>query len=394
MARIIIAGIGSISPLGADGASAAEAYRRGEPRLALRDFRAGSAWCGALPPDAEARLAALAAERPVYAELDRSVLMAIHAARLAVRSAGWNPDAETAVNIGSSRGATGLWEELHAAFAERGSVPAHAAPATTLGNLSSWIAQDLKLAGAAFSHSVTCSTALHAVANGCAWLRSGMAKRFLAGGSEAPLTPFTQAQFAALRVAARGRSGESPCRPLGEKAASTVVLGEGAAVLALESRDDCRVAAGSVEIESLGWAQESIDTHTSISEEGAALAAALAMAAAAAGHPRIDAVIAHAPGSRRGDRAEIAAIEALFPRERPLILSNKWLIGHTLGASGALSIEYALHLLAGAPPPVFPYPLSFAQPAPRPLERLLVNATGFGGNAVSVLLHRVEPPRA
>jgi 3-oxoacyl-(acyl-carrier-protein) synthase len=75
-----------------------------------------------------------------------------------------------------------------------------ASPTTTLGNISSWVAHDLQSSGPEISHSITCSTALHALLNGVAWLKAGMADKFLVGGTEAPLTDFTIAQMRALKI--------------------------------------------------------------------------------------------------------------------------------------------------------------------------------------------------
>ena len=107
-------------------------------------------------------------------------------------------------------------------------------PTTTLGNISSWVAHDLQTKGPEISHSITCSTALHALINGVAWLKSGMANKFLVGGSEAPLTPFTIAQMKAMRIYAKGNS-DYPCRAMDlQKKQNTMVLGEAASIACLE----------------------------------------------------------------------------------------------------------------------------------------------------------------
>ncbi|RYD87210.1 MAG: beta-ketoacyl synthase, partial [Sphingobacteriales bacterium] len=138
-----------------------------------------------------------------YKFLDDSVLLAIAASRMAVKQAGWDNDDTFGINIGSSRGATGLFEKHHQEFLETGKAPLLTSPVTTLGNISSWVAQDLASNGPELSHSITCSTSLHALLNGVAWLRSGMADKFLVGGSEAPLTAFTIAQMQALKIYSR-----------------------------------------------------------------------------------------------------------------------------------------------------------------------------------------------
>ena len=81
-----------------------------------------------------------------YKSLDNSVLYAILASREAVKKAGWN-DSKFGVNIGSSRGATQLFEKHHQEFLETGKTPTLTSPTTTLGNISTWVAHDLKSKG-------------------------------------------------------------------------------------------------------------------------------------------------------------------------------------------------------------------------------------------------------
>jgi hypothetical protein len=85
------------------------------------------------------------------------------------------------------------------------------APTTTLGNISSWVAHDLQSSGPEISHSITCSTALHAVLNGVAWLKSGMVDKFWLVGGEAPLTDYncTNACFKNLFEIGRGLSNRA-----------------------------------------------------------------------------------------------------------------------------------------------------------------------------------------
>ncbi len=101
---------------------------------------------------------------------------------------------------------------------------------------------------------------------------------------------------------------------------------------------------------------------------------------------KIDVVVMHAPGTIKGDLAELNAIKDLFKDNIPILTSNKWKIGHTLGASGGLSIEMALHMLNEQC--VFENPYYSNSPAPNEIKNILVNAVGFGGNAVSIVVSR------
>ena len=97
----------------------------------------------------------------------------------------------------------------------------------------------------------------------------------------------------------------------------------------------------------------------------------------------VDVVIPHATGTLKGDQAEYLALAEVFGTELPLLTTNKWKIGHTFAASGALAMEMAVVMLQQQH--FLPVPYLPAAPE-RPLRNILINATGFGGNAVSVLV--------
>lgn len=381
--EISIIALGSVSPLGFGTTLSWPAYRDAGHRLDRSRIGPEEEWVGRLPAGAEERVASLAASRPEYEDLDRSVLFAILASRLAFSEAGWDSDDPVGINIGSSRGATGRLERIFSGFAETGRVPALASPVTTLGNVSSWVAQDLGSDGPEFSHSITCSTALHALLNGIAWLRSSMAERFLCGGSEAPLTAFTVAQMQALKIYSRESDGY-PCRSLDpDKRNNSMVLGEGAASVCLERGRSERALAL---VRGVGYATEPLRHAVSLSADAKCIQRSMRRALGSLPPSEVDAVVMHAPGTRKGDLAEIRAVEAVFGKPGPALTSNKWKIGHTLGASGLLSLELALGMIRHRT--FIPVPYLSQSEQPGELRFVLVNAVGFGGNAVSILLER------
>ncbi|AHJ97165.1 beta-ketoacyl synthase N-terminal-like domain-containing protein [Hymenobacter swuensis] len=368
----------------------------------------------ALPAAAETAVTELRRRHPAYRQLDRTVLLALLAARQATAQAGWGngemmndgqerhlTDSPTyqltipplAVSIGSSRGATGRLEEFHAGFLAEGSVPVAASPLTTLGNVASWVAYDAgQTGGATLSHSSTCSSAFQALGNALAWLKAGMATRFLAGGTEAPLTDFTLAQMRAIGIYSPLAAADWPCRP-GAGRPSTFVLGEGSAVFALEQLSAAQATAETrplLVLAGVGFGFEAIGSKTGLSPEGRHFQQAIrqALTQAALTPADIDAVVLHSPGTPAGDAAERAALRAIFGAELPLLLSNKWLLGHTLGASAALSLDFACHVLETQQWPAPPFTTDLASAADKPIRRILVNAAGFGGNAASVVVER------
>ncbi|KAA9339291.1 beta-ketoacyl-ACP reductase [Hymenobacter busanensis] len=381
---VVIRGWGSISALG----------HAGLPptcRPAFRLDAASGLSVAALPAAAETALDQLRRSRPAYRALDRSVLLALWAAQQATAQAGWQPDdaRPLAVSMGSSRGASERLETFHAEFLRNGTSPTAASPLTTLGNVASWVADAAGAAAGAISHSSTCSTALQALGNAVAWLRAGMAERFLAGGTEAPLTAFTLAQMQALGIYSALPPDAYPCRP-GAGGSSSFVLGEGAAVLALEATTAEQLRPGDLLLESVGFGFEATGTKTGLTPHGLHFQQAMRQALAQAGRlpTDVDLILLHSPGTAAGDAAERAAVEHIFGADGPACTSNKWLLGHTLGASAALSLDFALHVLQGR---LAPSALPFEswlnmRLAPQRVRRILVNAAGFGGNAASALV--------
>lgn len=393
---ILIRGYGAVSLLGHHPETISQAYQLGKPAFTFRDFNGVATPVGAVPAEAENALNLLAQEKKAYQSLDRSVLLAMLASRQAVAAAGWEKETGLTINIGSSRGATGLFEDYLQEFMRSGSVPVQTSPVTTLGNISSWVAQDLNVSGPAISHSVTCSTGIQALANGFAWLKSGMAHKFLAGAAEAPLTPFTVAQMKALGIYSHTTDNPFPCRPHNPEKKNTFVLGEGAAVFALEKITAAEMnnfPPGKIILESVGFGFENIVSKTGISRTGQNFTLAMQDALAKAANPApVDLVIMHAPGTVAGDAAELSALEKVFTSGKmPPITSNKWLMGHTLGASAGLSLAYALNILQAQEYLHFPYAVGFTLPSQPPgnkIKRILITAAGFGGNAAALLVSK------
>lgn len=339
---------------------------------------------GALGEEDFEKLANLREEVSHYKNLDKTVLMALYAARNAVKEAGWQKGDNFGINMGSSRGATELLENYHKEFLNTGSTPTLTSPTTTLGNVATWIANDLLSKGPAISHSITCSTALHALLNGIAWLQSGLTDKFLIGGSEAPLTAFTIAQMRALKIYSQFHTEEYPCRALDfSKKRDQMFLGEGAAVFCLE--EGVKPNAMGI-IKGIGYATEKLTHNISISENANCFQESMKMALKEIDINTIDAIVMHAPGTIKGDTSEYNAIKSVFGSELPFLTCNKWKIGHSFGASGGLSLELALLMLQNQKCIDIPYLKK--QNTPKEIKNILVNAVGFGGNAVSVLVSK------
>ena len=384
--KISITAFSSISPLGNTAEEVWNKYLDGQHCFTKQILDQQETSVAALSVESEQMVAEVRESDIKYKFLDNSVLFALTASRKAVEKAGWNKEAIFGINIGSSRGATDLFEKHYKEYIDTGKAQTLASPTTTLGNISSWIAHDLQSAGPEISHSITCSTALHALLNGVAWLRSGMADKFLVGGSEAPLTDFTIAQMRALKIYSRIDQNEEAWPNLAfdfEKTQNTMILGEGAAVCCLEAGEKENAIAY---VTGVGYATEILEHNISISAEADCFQKSMKMALQHTNPEEIDVIVMHAPGTIKGDLTELRAIEKVFGSEIPLLTTNKWKIGHTFGASGILSLELALLMMQHNT--FINVPFAKVQKQTKPLQKIMINAVGFGGNAVSILIEK------
>lgn len=384
--KIAITAFSSISPLGNTAEEVWKNYLNGQHCFTRQFLDQQETSVAALGAESKQMVTAVRESDIKYKFLDNSVLFALTASRKAVEKAGWNKEDIFGINIGSSRGATDLFEKHYKEYMDTGKAQTLASPTTTLGNISSWIAHDLQSVGPEISHSITCSTALHALLNGVAWLRSGMADKFLVGGSEAPLTDFTIAQMRALKIYSRIDQNEEAWPNLAfdfEKTQNTMILGEGAAVCCLEAGEKENAIAY---VTGVGYATEILEHNISISAEADCFQKSMKMALQQTNPKEVDVVVMHAPGTIKGDLTELRAIEKVFGAEIPLLTTNKWKIGHTFGASGILSLELALLMMQYNT--FINVPFAEVQKQTKPLKKILINAVGFGGNAVSILIEK------
>ncbi len=378
---ISIRSVASISALGKSQQEIWSQYLNNEHAIREKKFDAFSALVAEISDEDKQEIEAIRNSDSKYKGLDDSVLYAIYASRKAVENAGWNASENFGINIGSSRGATTLFEKYHQSFLKYDFAETLTSPTTTLGNISSWVAHDLQTKGPEISHSITCSTALHALLNGVAWIQAGMTDKFLVGGSEASLTDFTIAQMKAMKIYANTTS-VYPCKAFDlEKKKNTMVLGEGASMICLEKGISDKSLA---QIEGIGYATEVLEHNISLSAEADCFQRSMKMALGETNPDEVDVVVMHAPGTIKGDQSEVKAVEKIFCNKKPFLTTNKWKLGHTFGASGMLSVELALLMLTHQE--VISVPFAMKQHQPNSLKKILVNAVGFGGNAVSVLL--------
>lgn len=386
---VLITSKSSISALGFNKENVWKSYHADDHNLSICCFNDCDTPTARLNESNEQLIDTLRKENLHYRKLDKSVLMSIITARDALKQANWNDLSNVGINIGSSRGATQLFEKYHQHFIQspKRRMSPMVSPTTTLGNISSWVAYDLGLKGISLSHSITCSSALHAILNAYVWINSGQSKQFIAGGSEAPLTDFTVAQMRALGIYSHQTTAWY-CQPFKEKASdNSMILGEGAALFCLE-KDNGQDALA--KIIGIGYATEHIEHAASLSSEADCLQESMSMALKNIDKKVIDVIVMHAPGTLQGDKSELMAVNSIFGKEIPHLISTKHHSGHTLGASGGISLDLAIEMIQRQSVVSFPYSNIVTQKPSTIPKTVLVNAVGFGGNAVSIIIQKAD----
>jgi len=328
--------------------------------------------------------------------LDRVSQFAVVAARQAVSQSGLGLRDEiaerTAAIIGTgSGGHTTIDDSFHRLYAD-GAARLHplTIPKAMISAPASQVSIFCGIKGPVFSISSACASATHAIGQAFHMVRSGGVTCAVTGGAEASITFGAMKGWEAMRI-----MSPDTCRPF-SKDRKGMLIGEGAAMVVLESLDHARGRSADIlaEIVGFGMSADSKDL-TAPDANGMARAITAALADAALPPDSIDYVNAHGTGTTANDHAETAALHRSFgAHARQLAISStKSVIGHTLGAAGALELVAAIMAIRdGIVPPTMNYlgadPGCDLDYVPNEARRMSVrailnNSFAFGGlNAV------------
>lgn len=335
MRRVVVTGIGLLTPLGWTTASTWSALRTSIPALPTT---ASSHPVHQLPP-------APTSLPPPPPFLGRDVPLSSHYALLASSAA--LHDASLPTSLPPSLGArTGI--SIGTAFPPLPEIPStlnrlspFLIPRILLSTPAGLISQTHKTLGPSLSPATACSASAHALHDAFHALRRGDADIFLAGGTESPICPLSLAAFARARALSNSSS-----RPF-DASRDGFVMAEGAAVLVLEDADHARRrgAPAYAEVTGVGAASDAFHV-TSPPEDGAGAVRSMRAALACAGvaGEDVDYVNAHATSTPLGDAVERRAIAEVCTGHRAVASSTKGAMGHLLGAAGA--VEAAITVLA------------------------------------------------
>lgn len=411
--RVVVTGLGAVTPVGNDVPSTWEALLRGRSGIdRIRCFD---------PADLDVQIAAELKDFDVEERLgrrqarrcDRFSLLALDAARQAVEDSGIDFDSDgidperVGVLIGTGIGGVLILLENYDVYRLRG--PRRVSPFMIPGLMpnaaSAVVAMDYGLKGLNFSINSACATGSHSVGEAATMIRRGDLDTVICGGSEAAIHPLAIAALANMgAVSTRNDEPQRASRPF-DAERDGFVLGEGAAVLVLESLEHARQRGAHIRGELIGYAGTSDAFHIAApdeSGEGAARAMALTLQDAGVSPDQVDYINAHGTSTQLNDGIETQAIRAVFGEhaDHLAVSSIKSMTGHLMGAAGALeAIVCILSLDSGWVPPTVNYenpdPACDLDYVPNQARELLPqvalsNSFGFGGHNGCLAFRRWE----
>jgi len=410
--RVVITGMGAISPLGSDlntlwnnlisgksGVSTITSFDASElsTRIAaeVRDFN---------PEDF--------IDRKDARRMDRFVHFAVAASKLAMQDAdlniGTNADPErTGVIIGSGIGGLGTWEEQHTILLEKGHkrVSPFFIPMMIANMASGYVSMLTGAKGPNTTIVTACATGSHSIGDSARIIERGDADVMICGGAEATIRMVGMTGFCQLRaMSTRNDEPERASRPF-DVDRDGFVMGEGAGVLILESLEHALARGARIYAEVVGYGM-SADAHHMTDPapggEGAVRCMRMAIRDAGIDVKDIDYINAHGTSTPVGDKSEIAAIKTVFGEHATSVLVNstKSMTGHLLGAAGGLeAIISALVIGHGVVPPTINVdnqdPECDLDVVPNEARQAKVdiamsNSFGFGGHNATLILKRYE----
>jgi 3-oxoacyl-[acyl-carrier-protein] synthase II len=409
--RVVVTGLGCISPLGLD------------VQTTWSNILAGKSGVGPITLfDASAHKTKIAAEVKGFdavqlfgakdvRRMDRFCQFALAASQQAMQDAELVVTDENrdriGVVIGSGIGGMStLFEQINVYF-DRG--PSRVSPFVVNmmipDSAGGMVAIYFGLRGANFAVTAACATGAYAIGEAAETIRRGAADAMLAGGSEAVIVPITMAGMNALTaVSCRNHEPERASRPF-DLHRDGFVMGEGAAVILLESLEFAQARGAHILAELSGYGATNDAFHiTAPPEKGEGAAACMSQALKNAGLSisDIDYINAHGTSTVLNDKSETAAIKTVFGQQAYSIpvSSTKSMIGHLLGAAGAIEALFCVKALQdNILPPTINYDtpdpecdLDYVPNVSRPTElrHVMSNSFGFGGHNATLIVSRFD----
>ncbi|MBV8150573.1 MAG: beta-ketoacyl-[acyl-carrier-protein] synthase family protein [Candidatus Eremiobacteraeota bacterium] len=409
MHRVVVTGIGALTPIG----SGVERFwnatlegRVGVGPITRFDVDGYASKIAAQIDDFDA---SEYMERRRVRWTDRFSQFAVAAARDALDDAAFSPNGnhhEVGVWIGSALGGAAFADEQHDVFRRQGlgAVKPLLAIAVFGGAATSNIALEFDFRGPSVANANSCAAGAVAIGDAYRAIARGDVRAAVAGGVEAPLSPLAYGAFTV--IGAMSKRNDDPLhasRPF-DRERDGFVMAEGAGILVLERLEDARARDARIYGEIAGYGLSTDAHHMAAPRpdgECSAQAMQVALAEARLATEEIEAINAHGSGTPIGDRVEAIALRRVFGEslERIPVVASKGQHGHALGASGAWEAVLSLLMIERKVLPrvtglIVDDPecaLDFVrETGPRAVRTVLSNTAGFGGLNAALIFSAVE----
>jgi beta-ketoacyl-acyl-carrier-protein synthase II len=408
MRRVVVTGLGAVTPLGLDARSTWEAALAGTSGVGFIESFDATGFPVRIASEVRGFDASAVVGPKDGRRLERNVVLAVAAAREAWSDAGVEgvDPARAGILVGSAIGGIIGVLAQNDVLRERGHdrVSPWFLPNVLVDSASGQIAIDLGLRGPNYAPVSACATGSHAVGEGAELIRRGDADVVLAGGTESCMHPVILAGFCAMRgLVAEEVDPTLASRPFDATRAG-FVMGEGACVLLLEDFDRARARGATIYAEVLGYGTSN-DAHHMAQPDPESVGVAEMMRAAlirsGVAPEQVGYINAHGTSTPQGDLAETKAIREVFGKHayELAVSSTKSVLGHLFGAAGAVE---AMMCVRAVHEGVLPPTINYRTPDPEldldyvpnearrsQVEVALSNAMGLGGHNACVLVGRV-----
>jgi 3-oxoacyl-[acyl-carrier-protein] synthase II len=407
--RVVITGVGLVSPLGIGTDETWQALKEGRSGIARIQSFDPTAFACQIAGEVKGFDPANYIEKKEIKKMGRFIQFAIAATDFALASSGFkvtkDDEERVGVYIGSGIGGFDVIEREYKAYLDHGPrrISPFFIPATIINLASGYVSIRTGAKGPNSAVATACTTGAHAIGDSFRLIQHGDADAMICGGAEACITPMGIGGFGAMRaLSTRNDEPERACRPW-DKDRDGFIVGEGAGVLILEELEWARRRGAHIIGEVVGYGMSSDAHHVSSPPEdgdGAYRVMRNAIRDAKLQPSDIDYVNAHGTSTELGDRAETMAMKRCFGDHayKMAVSSTKSMTGHLLGGSGGL--EAGITVLAirdQIAPPTTNYEtpdpdcdLDYIPNQARPMriEHALSNSFGFGGTNGALIFKR------
>jgi 3-oxoacyl-[acyl-carrier-protein] synthase II len=347
--RIVVTGMGAVTPLGLGVEATWEGLRSGRSGISKISHFDASDFSSQIAGEVDAFNPADWLEPREVRHTDRFTQFAVAAAKMAVEDAGLDFEQtdrdRVGVLIGSGIGGTATWEQQHSVLMEKGPgrVSPFLIPMMILDIASGRVAMLFGVRGPNLALATACATSAHAVGEAAEVIKRGDAEAMIAGGSEAAVSPLAVAGFCSMRaLSRRNDEPQRASRPF-DRDRDGFVMAEGAGVVVLEDLEHARRRGARLHGEIVGYGTSGDAYHiTQPSPDGYGMALAMesALRDAKISPDDVDYVNTHGTATPTGDPAETLALKKVFGERAGSIpcSSTKSMTGHLLGAAGAVEL--------------------------------------------------------